>query len=288
MAIENDHEERQQHSLLAQALDIPTLNNHQAPRPPEIQKHESSDSGASFGDSAPCLGMPRHSDFTIPTSNISEFEQDAPPDLLLSTSAPRRSVFGVSVAKKYGASSFSRVESTDTLETENHSSVPVASVPLQTSSNRNISGLTPPSSPRQNLESQIVSPLTPFNNNNNHDDTDKTVVKRRVHETTHAQSLLLGFAFMAIWSPQNIMAPNLTEIANDFHFSPEQRDLYLGSIVALATGVVSLPISAGIGILADVCNRKYLYCTTVAMGGLFAWATGASRSFRVALSGRDS
>jgi translation initiation factor 4G len=281
MAIENDHEERQHHSLLAKALDVPTLNDHQ--RPPEIQKHESSDSGAySFGGS-PFLGMPRHSDFTIPTSNISEFEQDAPPpDLLLSTSAPRRSVFGISVAKKYGNSPFSRVESTDTLETDNHSSLPVSSVPLQTNSARNFSGLTPPSSPRPNSASQVLSPLTPFNHNNNNDskhDSDDTTAKR-VHETTHAQSLLLGFAFMAIWSPQNIMAPNLTEIANDFNFSPEQRDLYLGSIVALATGVVSLPISAGIGILADVCNRKYLYCTTVAMGGLFAWATGASRSFR--------
>ena len=98
-------------------------------------------------------------------------------------------------------------------------------------------------------------------------------------ETVYTQSLLLGFAFMAIWSPQNIMAPNLTAMAQDFGFNPSQRDLYLGAYIALATGVLSLPISAGIGILTDMWNRKYLFCATVACGGLASLATGMSRSY---------
>jgi len=286
MAIESDREEQQHQSLLAQALDIPSLNRPAAAQQPLISKHESSDSGASFGLSEPFLGMPRHSDFTIPTSNISDLEEDVPDSLLSMT--PRRSVFGTNVKKKYGATTtlpFARVESTDTLETDNHSSLPLSSVPQRGLSDRHMSDLTPPSSPSpRNYKTTEcvggVSPLTPYmNNTNGESNTKSTYIK--AHETIHAQSLLLGFAFMAIWSPQNVMAPNLTEIANDFGFSPEERDLYLGSIVALATGVLSLPISAGIGILADVYNRKYLYCMTVAMGGLFAWATGASSSFRM-------
>jgi len=102
-----------------------------------------------------------------------------------------------------------------------------------------------------------------------------------MHDNLHAQCLLLGLAFMAAWFPQNCMAPNLTEMAQYFGFtSTTERDLYLGSNIALATGVLSFPISAGIGILADVWNRKYLYCGTVALGGLSAYLTGASTSYR--------
>jgi translation initiation factor 4G len=91
---------------------------------------------------------------------------------------------------------------------------------------------------------------------------------------------MLGLAFMAIWSPQNCMAPNLTQMANDFGFSDTERDFYLGSVLALATGVLSLPISAGIGILADIYNRKYLFCATVAMGGLSSLLTASCTTYK--------
>jgi predicted MFS family arabinose efflux permease len=103
-----------------------------------------------------------------------------------------------------------------------------------------------------------------------------------IHETRHAQCLILGLAFLAVWSPQNGMAPNLTEIAQDFGFtSDSERDTYLGANIALATGVLSLPLSAGIGILADWCNRKYLFCITVTLGALASWLTGVSPTYRM-------
>jgi len=101
----------------------------------------------------------------------------------------------------------------------------------------------------------------------------------RPHETIHAQSLLLGLAFCAVWSPSNLMAPNLTEMADFFSFDEYQRDLYLGSYCALATGVFSFPIGAGIGILADMVNRKYLFCLTLVGGAASAWATGKATNF---------
>lgn len=301
IAMENDREEKQHKSLLAQALDVPSLNHQTTSKPVPIPKqHESSSDTGGLGLLVGEPFLPRHSDFTIPTSNISQFEDDSPDSLFLnmqqqSSNSSRRSVFGTEIAAKYGAPIVPRVESCDTLQAENHSSssLPISSIPLQGVSDRAISELTPPSSPRRNNKSAFdgnVSPLTPYNGNHKkiimeqekEEEVEKKVTARYVkaHETLHIQSLLLGFAFMAIWSPQNGMAPNLTEIADDFGFSAEERDLYLGSIVALATGVLSLPISAGIGILTDVYNRKYLYCLTVGMGGLFSWATGASRSYR--------
>lgn len=99
------------------------------------------------------------------------------------------------------------------------------------------------------------------------------------HETIHAQSLLLGLAFCTIWSPSNLMAPNLTEMADFFQFDKYQRDMYLGSYCALATGVFSFPIGAGIGILADLVNRKYLFCLTLVGGAISSWATGQATNF---------
>jgi hypothetical protein len=53
----------------------------------------------------------------------------------------------------------------------------------------------------------------------------------------------------------------LTQMADYFHFSPQQRDAYLGANIAFATGVLSMPISAALGFFADVVeNRIHLFC----------------------------
>jgi Major Facilitator Superfamily len=104
--------------------------------------------------------------------------------------------------------------------------------------------------------------------------------KRNAHETIHAQSLLLGLAFALVWSPSNLMAPNLTEMASSFGLmDPLQRDLYLGSYCALATGVLSFPISAGIGILTDLTSRKHLFVATVLGGAVSSILTGMSSRY---------
>jgi MFS family permease len=100
-----------------------------------------------------------------------------------------------------------------------------------------------------------------------------------VHETIHAQSLLLGIAFMVVWLPNNVMAPNLTQMAAYFDMSNEARDLYLGSYCALAVGVFSLPLSALLGFMADFYSRKYLFVACVLGGAVSAAWTGWSSTF---------
>lgn len=106
--------------------------------------------------------------------------------------------------------------------------------------------------------------------------------KKRPHETRHAQSLLLGLAFCAVWSSSNIMAPNLTEIASTFGWTDAaDRDLYLGSYCALATGVLSFPIAAAIGVAVDLTkHRQRLFVATVAGNALATAAAAAARSYR--------
>ncbi len=112
--------------------------------------------------------------------------------------------------------------------------------------------------------------------------------KRKPHETRHAQSLLLGLAFCAVWSSSNIMAPNLTEIASTFGWTDAaDRDLYLGSYCALATGVFSFPIAAAIGVAVDLTkHRQRLFVATVAGSGLATAGAAAAMSYRQFIAAR--
>jgi MFS family permease len=109
--------------------------------------------------------------------------------------------------------------------------------------------------------------------------TAATATPAVLHETIHAQSLLLGVAFMVVWLPNNVMAPNLTQMAQFFEMSDEARDLYLGSYCALAVGVVSLPLSALLGFMADFYSRKYLFVACVLGGAISAAWTGWAQNF---------
>lgn len=104
--------------------------------------------------------------------------------------------------------------------------------------------------------------------------------KERKDAPVHAQSFVLALAFFAAWSPSNLMAPNLTQMGEYFHFSPEQRDLYLGANIALATGVLSLPLQGILGFMADaVKSRKQLFAYTVMCGGITSIWTGYSTTY---------
>ena len=224
------------------------------------------------------LHLPRHSDFTVPTSNVRSV---SPPHHLgqeqeQEHEEQRRAIFGSTVKRKYQAA-----EMTETIVTtqsqshdDDHDDGGLYHITTPESHDRIFSDLTTasipdglPSTNHYHPPEDLFSPLTPTPTKH-HQHSYK-----RAHETIHAQSLLLGLAFAAVWSPSNLMAPNLTEMATDFQMNDAERDLYLGSYCALATGVLSFPIGAGIGILADLWSRQKLFCLTVAGGALASFLT---------------
>ncbi|KAL7498684.1 hypothetical protein ACHAWT_008413 [Skeletonema menzelii] len=97
----------------------------------------------------------------------------------------------------------------------------------------------------------------------------------------YSQAFLLSVAFFFIWTPQNLLAPNLTQAALDFGYENDNaRDLYLGSYLALASSVLSLPVSAGIGIASDVVSsRRILISVTTLVGGLAAIWTSMAQTY---------
>jgi len=79
---------------------------------------------------------------------------------------------------------------------------------------------------------------------------------------------LLGITSMLLFADQNLMAPNLSAIAKEFHFNDMDRDYYLGGHIALAFFLVGLPVSYVVGALSDqsYLHRGPLFALTVILG----------------------
>jgi len=68
---------------------------------------------------------------------------------------------------------------------------------------------------------------------------------------------LIGLTLLFLFADQNLLAPNLTECAQDFGMSDEERDKKLGGQIALGFFLLGAPAAIGAGYMADVMNRYY-------------------------------
>jgi predicted MFS family arabinose efflux permease len=79
---------------------------------------------------------------------------------------------------------------------------------------------------------------------------------------------------MLLFADQNLLAPNLSTIAKEFHFNDMERDYYLGGHIALGFFVVGAPASYVIGMIADctsssssvAISRSTLFALTIILG----------------------
>lgn len=71
-----------------------------------------------------------------------------------------------------------------------------------------------------------------------------------------------------LFMDMNLMAPNLTTIAEEFGMSDDERDVKLGGLIALGFFFVGAPVSFLVGWLADSVNRIPLFAATVLVGEL--------------------
>ena len=90
---------------------------------------------------------------------------------------------------------------------------------------------------------------------------DAEVVKKR-----QWAMMLFSVTTVLLFADQNLMAPNLTEIAEEYGFDDEERDTKLGGHIALAFWVIGAPAGLLVGILADRVNRSVLFAVTVGLG----------------------
>lgn len=90
---------------------------------------------------------------------------------------------------------------------------------------------------------------------------------------------LLALINLFLFADQNLMAPNLTQIADHFGFDAAQRDLLLGGNISFVFWVLGGAVSLGIGYLTDLISRRNLFVLVVLIGEIPCLLTGFAETY---------
>jgi len=91
--------------------------------------------------------------------------------------------------------------------------------------------------------------------------------------------LLLSLINLFLFADQNLMAPNLTQIARDFGFSDVERDIKLGGNISLVFWVLGGVISLSIGYLTDLVSRRKLLLGVILIGEIPCLLSGFAETY---------
>ena len=106
-----------------------------------------------------------------------------------------------------------------------------------------------------------------------HQNIDNVKWKRRGTITIYFIAIVLLFSDM------NLLAPNLSTVADEFGFEDDERDMKLGGLIALAFFLVGSPVSFIVGWLADSRKRPPLFAFVYFFGELGCFATYFTKDY---------
>jgi predicted MFS family arabinose efflux permease len=90
---------------------------------------------------------------------------------------------------------------------------------------------------------------------------------------------LMSVTVFFLFADQNLLAPNLSLIADEFGMSDKERDEKLGGYIAFGFFVVGAPVALLVGYLTDFINRCVLFGVVVALGASASFSTFWVRSY---------
>lgn len=90
---------------------------------------------------------------------------------------------------------------------------------------------------------------------------------------------LICFTVVFLFADQNLLAPNLSLIAREFHFSNAQRDDLLGAKIALGFFVIGGVVSLVVGYLTDSVCRIPLFSFIVLLGEMACLLTNWTKTY---------
>ncbi len=91
--------------------------------------------------------------------------------------------------------------------------------------------------------------------------------------------MLLALMNLFLFADQNLMAPNLTQIARDLGLDDVQRDVMLGGNISAVFWVLGSLITLGIGYLTDLVPRKKLFIAVIIIGEIPCLLTGFAQNY---------
>jgi predicted MFS family arabinose efflux permease len=90
---------------------------------------------------------------------------------------------------------------------------------------------------------------------------------------------LLGLLCLCLFADQNLMAPNLSQIAKEFGFTDAERDEKLGGEISQAFWLLGGAVTLLIGYLTDTGSRKRLLAIVAMIGSVPCFLTGFVQSY---------
>lgn len=91
--------------------------------------------------------------------------------------------------------------------------------------------------------------------------------------------VLLALMNLFLFADQNLMAPNLTQIARDLGLNDVQRDVMLGGDISAVFWILGSVITLGIGYLTDLVSRKKLFLIVIVIGEIPCLMTGFVQNY---------
>lgn len=141
-----------------------------------------------------------------------------------------------------------------------------------------------PNSPSQNYENDLPTnesicdapdpPLQSTENSSDH----PSHVRREARQRRVIVSVYL-ITLSLLYADSFLLAPNLTQVAEEFGFDEDERDVKLGGQIALAFFLVGAPAAFIIGWLADTVHRSPLFSITVFIGEAACFSTYFIKSY---------
>ena len=91
--------------------------------------------------------------------------------------------------------------------------------------------------------------------------------------------ILIALMNLFLFADQNLMAPNLTQIAHDFGFNDVQRDVMLGGHISFVFWILGGLVTLAIGYLTDKISRRNLFLFVIIVGELPCLLTGFAQNY---------
>jgi MFS family permease len=91
--------------------------------------------------------------------------------------------------------------------------------------------------------------------------------------------ILLAVMNLFLFADQNLMAPNLTQIARDLGLSDVQRDVMLGGDISAVFFVLGSLVTLAIGYFTDLVSRKKLFIAVIIVGEIPCLLTGFVKTY---------
>ena len=91
-------------------------------------------------------------------------------------------------------------------------------------------------------------------------------------------SLLFILSFF-LFADQNLMGPNLTQIANEFGFNDIERDIKLGGEISLVFWLIGGFVTLFFGYFTDIVSRKKLLIISILIGEIPCFLTGFVQTY---------